>query len=101
MLCVSLQAAELGLAQPPPNPALPPLFHALLSDDDAHVAALIQGGTDPLVALGGGLTSLHAAALGGCAAAVPLMAAAGAPLEAQLAAASSPLVPQSWLPRSS
>ncbi|KAL4422645.1 hypothetical protein ABPG75_008842 [Micractinium tetrahymenae] len=72
-------------ASSPPAAALPPLYHALLSGDPSAAAALLEDGAEPLEQLPGGVTTLHAAALGGCSAAVLLLAARGVPLDAGLA----------------
>lgn len=84
---------SFGLPRPAPPPpkaapsaaAQPPLFKALLGGSSAHAVKLLKGGADAQEVLPGGLTALHAAALGGVADAVPALVAAGVPVETQLA----------------
>lgn len=71
----------------PPAADMPPLFQALPGGDSARAVELLRGGADAREMLQpSALTALHAATLGGAADAVPALAAAGAAVDAQLAA---------------
>lgn len=66
------------------------LFQALLRGDTEGALCLLEAGAAPggsppeLLFPVGGFTALHAAAIGGCAAAIPVLAAAGLDVNASL-----------------
>ena len=80
---------------------MPPVLRASVRHDVAGLRELIKSPDfDPLVALPGDVTALHAAALAGCAEAVPLLVAAGVPLEAKLAGVAEQLASSARLLKS-
>ena len=74
------------------------LFEALLGGDDSLASSLLAASSsrrDQVSHVGPlGFTSLHAAVAGGCAGALPALAAAGAPLDSELWADCHPAAPQ-------
>ena len=70
---------------------VPPHFRAIVAHDLAGLREMLQDYGDPLETLPGGLTALHAAALAGYGEAVPLLVAAGMPVDAKLTAVAEQL----------